>query len=109
MQKQIIVKVCNEPACEKKGAGGIMKKIEQAFGLLTGTKNDKCDLNYCACLGCCDFGPNILVNNNLVMSVNKENVMEKITETASVVAPTQKEKEDNLNKVLAEDILGDLI
>lgn len=77
-----------------------MKKIEETAGLLAGQKNDKYDLGYCGCLGCCDFGPNLLVNENLVIGASKENIMEEIAKASEATAPTLEEKEANLNKVL---------
>ena len=55
-----------------------MQKIEQTIGLKAGHKNMEYDLDFCGCLGCCDFGPNLLVNNNLILGAEKNNVMEKL-------------------------------
>ncbi len=107
--KQVIVRVCNEPPCAEKGAGGIMKKIEQTLGMIFGTKNENYDLDTCPCLGSCEFGPNLLVNNNLVTRASKDTVMAEINRAADTTALTMEEKQANLDKVLNEGILGDLI
>ena len=86
-----------------------MQKIEQTIGLKAGHKNMEYDLDFCGCLGCCDFGPNLLVNNNLILGAEKNNVMEKIAEATGTPTPTLEEKKANLDKALKEDILGDLI
>lgn len=107
--KQIIIRVCNEGPCAQKGAAGIMKKIEQTVGMVFGTKNEKYDLGTCACLGNCEFGPNLMVNNNLVTGVNKDNVMEEISKAGETAELTWEQKQANLDKVLNEGILGDLV
>lgn len=109
MSNQITIRVCCNTSCAKKGSAGIMQKIEQSTGLKAGNNNSEYDIDFCGCLGCCDFGPNLLVNNNLVLGVDKRNVMEKISEAAGITAPTAKEKEASLDKTLKEDILSDLI
>ena len=102
--KQVIVRVCNEGPCAAKGAGGIMKKIEQTLGMVFGTKNENYDLGTCACLGSCEFGPNLLVNNELVLRADKDTVMEEITKATEAVALTPEQKMANLDKVL-EDLI----
>lgn len=102
--KQVIVRVCNEGPCAQKGAGGIMKKIEQMLGMVFGEKNDQYDLGTCACLGSCEFGPNLLVNNELILRAGTDTVMEEIKKATEAVALTPEEKMANLNKVL-EDLI----
>lgn len=109
MNEQINIRVCNHTSCSKKGAASIMQKIEQSTGLKAGNKNSEYDIDICGCLGCCDFGPNLLVNNNLILGAEKRTVIEKISEAAGITAPTAEEKEASLDKTLKEDILSDLI
>lgn len=92
MSKQTVIRVCSNTSCKKRGAAGVMKKIEEAAGGY--------DLDYCGCLGCCDFGPNLLVNDNLVIGVNKENVMGEIAKALETATPTPEEKEADLDKVI---------
>jgi len=77
-----------------------MQKIEQTTCLVAGKKNQEYDLDYSACLGCCDFGPNLLVDNNLVLGAEKNTVMEEITKAANTTTQTTEEKEANLDRVL---------
>lgn len=100
MQKQITIRVCNNCSCAKKGSGGVMKKIEETVGLTAGTKNSEYDLDYSACLGCCDFGPNLLVDGNLVLGADKNTVMDEVAKAANSTTPTLEEKEADLDKVL---------
>ena len=95
-KKQIVVRVCNEASCVERGAVGVIKKIEE--------EDADYDLVYCPCVGCCEFGPNLLVNNNLVLGAKKEIVIEQIKEAAGTIAPTSEEKIASLEKVL-EDLI----
>lgn len=109
MSNQTTIRVCSNTSCAKKGSASIMQKIEQSTGLIAGNKNSEYDLDFCGCLGCCDFGPNLLVNENLILGAEKRTVMEKISEAAGNTPPTTEEKKANLDKTLKEDILSDLI
>lgn len=99
-KKQIVVRVCNDPSCAKKGSGHIMKVIEQMFGLIAGKKNTDYDLDYGACVGCCDFGPNLTVNDELVLRADKDTILEEIAKAAEAVKLTPEEKKANLDKAL---------
>lgn len=99
--KQTIIRVCNDPTCAKKGTESIIRKIKETFGLIEGQKNDNYDLAYCGCVGCCDFAPNLLINDSIVIqNANPHTVIEEITKAANTVVPTKKEKMANLDKVL---------
>ena len=99
-KKPVVIRVCNEPSCANKGSGHIMKIIEKAIGLIVGDKNEKYDLNYSACVGCCEFGPNLLVDNELVLRADKDTVMAEIDKASQAVALTPEEKMANLDKAL---------
>ena len=99
-KKQIVVRVCNDPSCAKKGSGHIMKIIEQVVGLIAGKKNMDYDLDYGGCVGCCEFGPNLTVNNELVLRADKDTIVEEIAKAAEAVKLTPEEKQANLDKVL---------
>jgi NADH:ubiquinone oxidoreductase subunit E len=101
-KKPTVVRVCQNYSCVENGSESVMKKIEDETKLKPGKKNTKYDLDYACCLGCCDFGPNMLVNDNLVLGAKTDTVMEQIDEAALVKSRTQKEKEENLNKILDE-------
>ncbi len=101
-KKPTVVRVCQDCSCTENGAEATLKKIEDEIGLTLGEKNKNFDLDSSACLGGCDFGPNMLVNNNFVMGANPDNVMDKIEKAAETEPLTQKEKEDNLDKLLED-------
>lgn len=99
-KKRTVVRVCQNYSCVENGAEAVMKKIEEETGLEPGEQNKAYDLDYACCLGCCDFGPNILVNDNLVLGIKAETAMEQINKSANELPLTQKEKEENLNSAI---------
>lgn len=103
-KKQIVVKVCNGPRCSSRGSNQIMAKVKKAVQSEAG----EYDIDFTSCLGCCDFGPNMLVNDNFVLGVTKYTAMDKIKKATLITAPTSADKQANLNKTLKEDILGDI-
>ena len=44
MSKPIIIRVCGNTSCAKRGSASIMQKIEQTTGLVAGKKNQEYDL-----------------------------------------------------------------
>ena len=77
-----------------------MEVVEKITGL---------DLGYGPCVGCCEFGPNLEVNGNLIIGASPDTVAAEIAKAAQTTAPTLEEKKAALDKALDEDILGDLI
>lgn len=100
--KKIIIRACNESSCADRGASSVMRKIKETTGLFAGTENDEFDLDYSACLGCCEFGPNLLVNGNLILGADKRTVMEQIKNIAGNPIKTSKEKMDSIEEALNE-------
>lgn len=103
-KKKVVIRACEDCSCVDNGALEVIKTIEEATGLEMGEKNSKYDFDRSGCLGGCDFGPNILVNSEIVMGLKPENVMVEITKVANSVPLTKKQKEENLNKILEEEL-----
>ncbi len=103
-KKPTAVKICCGHRCSSRGANQIMEKIEKEIK----SEADDYNLEFTSCLGCCDFGPNMLVNDNFVLGVTKYTVMDEIKKASQIIAPTSADKKSNLDKTLKEDILGDL-
>jgi NADH:ubiquinone oxidoreductase subunit E len=103
-KKRTTVRVCQNYSCVENGAETVMKKIESETGLEPGEQNKKYDIDFACCLGCCDFGPNMLVNDSLVLNVKAETVMDQIDQAGNEKLITQQEKEEQLNNIL-EDLL----
>lgn len=92
--KKTTVRVCNEASCVGRGSVEIMKKIEEA-----GTDYD---LDYCPCVGCCEFGPNLKVNDSLVLGVKEGTVIEQIQEAVAATPQTAEEKMAHLDRIIED-------
>ncbi|OPL18251.1 MAG: hypothetical protein AVO35_05225 [Candidatus Aegiribacteria sp. MLS_C] len=60
-----IVRLCNTISCRMAGAGDILAAIEDELGIRAGetTPDDRVTLETTSCIGLCDQGPAMLVND----------------------------------------------
>lgn len=103
-KKKVVIRACEDCSCVDNGALEVIKTIEESTGLEMGQQNSKYDFDRSGCLGGCDFGPNILVNSEIIMGVKPDTVMAEIIKIATGVPLTQKQKEENLNKILEDEL-----
>ena len=69
-----IVRICNSPSCYLNGSLNILKEVEKILKIEVGetTKDGKFSLELSSCIGCCDKGPAIMINEELITNVTKE-------------------------------------
>jgi NADH:ubiquinone oxidoreductase subunit E len=103
-KKKIVIRACEDCSCVDNGALEVIKTIEEATGLAMGEQNTKFDFDRSGCLGGCDFGPNILVNSEIVMGLKPDTVMAEIIKIANSAPLSKKQKEENLNKILESEL-----
>lgn len=103
-KKKVIIRACEDCSCVDNGALEVIKTIEESTGLAMGESNSKYDFDRSGCLGGCDFGPNILVNSEIVMGLKPGTVMAEIIKIANSAPLNKKQKEENLNKVLEDEL-----
>lgn len=103
-KKKVIIRACEDCSCVDNGALEVIKTIEEGTGLAMGEKNSKYDFDRSGCLGGCDFGPNILVNSEIVMGLKPNTVMAEIAKIANSAPLTQKQKEEDLNKKIEQEL-----
>ena len=103
-KKKVVIRACEDCSCLDNGALAVIKSIEEGTGLEMGEQNSKYDFDRSGCLGGCDFGPNILVNSEIVMGLKPDTVMAEIIKIANATPLTKKQKEENLNKILEEEL-----
>lgn len=74
--------ICTGTACYIKGAGEIMAKIEEEFGIPDGetTPDNKLTAMSARCFGCCNLAPAAIMNGETVAYLNPESAIEKIRE-----------------------------
>ena len=64
---QYVVRMCKSAPCYVCGAKGVMEAISKTLGINPGetTKDSRFTLEYCQCLGLCEFSPAIMVNDTV--------------------------------------------
>lgn len=77
-----IVRLCQTITCDLAGKGGVAKAIERELGIKFGetTKDNRITLEYVNCLGMCDQGPALLVNERVYSKVSPESAVQIINE-----------------------------
>jgi NADH-quinone oxidoreductase subunit E len=79
-----IVCVCVGTACHVRGAGKVLQKIEESFGIKQGetTSDLSLTLETVGCVGCCGLAPVVTVNEEIVgdLSVKKADDIIKMVE-----------------------------
>lgn len=99
-KKKVVIRACEDCSCVDNGALEIIKTIEQSIGIPMGETNREYDFDRSSCLGGCEFGPNILVDNDIVIGVKPNTVMAEIAKIANA-KPTNK-KQDELYAMLED-------
>ena len=69
-----IVRICQTISCDMKGKGGVVKAIERELGIKIGetTKDNKFTVEYANCLGLCDVGPAMAINDQVFLQLTPE-------------------------------------
>ena len=77
-----IVRLCQTITCDLTGKAAVAKAIERELGITFGetTKDNKITLEYTNCLGMCDQGPAMLVNDKVYTHLTPEKAVEIINE-----------------------------
>lgn len=66
-----VVRMCQSAPCHVVGAKAVMEAIERTLGIKPGetTADGKFTLEYCQCLGVCEYAPAIMVNDKVYRSL----------------------------------------
>ena len=103
-KKRIVIRACEDCSCVDRGALAVIEAIKEGTGVPMGEKNIKYDFDRSGCLGGCDFGPNILVDSEIVIGLKPDTVMAEIAKIVNGVPLTKKQKEENLNKKIEQEL-----
>lgn len=70
------VRICQTISCDLKNKDRIIKGFENELGIKMGeiTPNREFKLSYCSCLGMCDRGPAVLINDSLFSKVTPSQI-----------------------------------
>lgn len=75
-----IIHVCNNPSCYLNGSEKIIKMLEKELGIKLGetTTDGKFSLELTSCIGCCDLGPAMLVDEKAYVHLDEKKIKEVI-------------------------------
>lgn len=77
-----IIRVCQTITCDMAGKDALVNCLQRELGIKMGetTKDKKFTLEYANCLGLCDQGPAMIVNERVFTKVTPEKAVEIISE-----------------------------
>jgi len=81
-QGKTIVRLCKTITCDLMGKDNIAKAIERELGIKFGetTRDKRITLEYANCLGMCDQGPAMLVNERVYTKITPEKAVNILNE-----------------------------
>jgi NADH:ubiquinone oxidoreductase subunit E len=76
-----LVRVCQTISCDMHGKAGIVQAIERELGIKIGetTKDNKFTVEYANCLGLCDMGPAMAINDQVFLKLTPEKAVELLS------------------------------
>jgi NADH-quinone oxidoreductase E subunit len=79
---KFIIRLCNSISCDMMGKEHVAKQLENDLGIKFGetTKDGMFTLEHTSCIGMCDHGPAMMVNNNVYTHVTPQMINDIIEE-----------------------------
>ncbi|MDZ7625494.1 MAG: NAD(P)H-dependent oxidoreductase subunit E [Ignavibacteriaceae bacterium] len=73
-----LVRICQTISCDMKGKSGLINAIERELGIKVGetTRDNKFTVEYANCLGLCDEGPAMAINDRVYTKLTPEEAVE---------------------------------
>jgi len=73
-----LVRICQTISCDMKGKSALIKAIERELGIKVGetTRDNKFTIEYANCLGLCDEGPAMAINDRVYTKLTPEEAVE---------------------------------
>ncbi len=77
-----IIRLCKTISCDMQGKDAVAKAIQRELGINFGetSKDKKFTLEYTNCLGMCDQGPAMIVNERVYTKLNPEKAIQILSE-----------------------------
>ena len=77
-----IIRLCQTISCDMQGKVDVAKAIERELGISFGetTKDNKFTLEYANCLGLCDQGPAMIINERVYYKLTPEKAVQILNE-----------------------------
>ncbi|MEO0085440.1 MAG: NADH-quinone oxidoreductase subunit NuoE [candidate division WOR-3 bacterium] len=91
---RFVIRLCRNLSCEFAGKQAVARQLENELGIRFGetTKDRMFTLEYCNCLGMCDHGPALLVNEDVYTKVSPELVSEILERYRRTFGPAYAQK-----------------
>ncbi len=72
-----LVRICQTISCDMKGKSALIKAIERELGIKIGetTKDNKFTIEYANCLGLCDVGPAMAINDRVSTNLLRKKLL----------------------------------
>ena len=85
-QGRFVIRLCRTISCDMQGKSRVQRQLENDLGIRMGetTADGSFTLEWANCMGMCDQGPALLVNDRLFTHVTPEKVHEILEECRSV-------------------------
>ncbi|MBI1939517.1 MAG: NADH-quinone oxidoreductase subunit NuoE [Ignavibacteriales bacterium] len=79
---RFIVRLCQTISCDLQGKAAVSKAIERELGITFGetTKDNKFTLEYANCVGMCDQGPAMIINERVYFKLTPEKAVQILNE-----------------------------
>jgi NADH:ubiquinone oxidoreductase subunit E len=89
------IRLCRTLSCDFSGKREVAQQLENELGIKFGetTKDRLFSLEYCNCLGMCDNGPALLVNNDVYTRVHPELVSDILEKYRRMFGPASQLEE----------------
>jgi NADH:ubiquinone oxidoreductase subunit E len=93
---RFIVRLCRTISCDMTGKDRVARQLENDLGIGFGetTRDGKFSLEWANCLGMCDCGPALLINDQVFTSVTPESVHDLIQTCRRSFGPLAVQKPD---------------
>ena len=77
-----IVRLCKTISCDMKNKDAVVEAVQRELGIKFGetTKDNRITLEYTNCLGMCDQGPAMIVNERVYTKLNPEKAIQILNE-----------------------------
>jgi len=77
-----LVRICKTISCDMVGKTAVVKAIERELGIEIGstTKDNKFTVEYANCLGLCDQGPAMAINDRVYVKLTPEKAVKLLSE-----------------------------
>ncbi len=79
---RFIVRLCKTISCDLQGKAAVAKAIERELGIKFGesSKDGKFTLEYANCVGMCDMGPAMIINERVYTKLTPESAIQILNE-----------------------------